>query len=182
MQTDQLHTQVLELRVLLSLLWKALSQHIDSWLAENNHDISRLQLGVLRFLSHEGAHTLSELSRKFGVDPSTLVPTVDGLERRELVRRERDPNDRRRFPISLTETGAAFVADLPHITAGDPILLAAETLGPADTEQLLQLICRMIHAIPDGETQLKNALPRLLAYGAKETYLSCKLKPNHNDR
>ena len=43
--------------------------------------------------------TSSELSRKFQVDPSTLVPTVNGLEKRGLIYRTRDTNDRRRQPF-----------------------------------------------------------------------------------
>lgn len=70
------------------------------------------QLGV----SAEEAHLLSylesyspapiyELQRVFGHRPSTLTGLIDRLERRRLVRRERNPEDGRSFLITLTGSG-----------------------------------------------------------------------------
>ncbi|NKY32780.1 MarR family transcriptional regulator [Nocardia speluncae] len=40
-----------------------------------------------------------------GMDPSQVVALLDGLEERELVRRQPDPNDRRSKLLVATDTG-----------------------------------------------------------------------------
>ena len=46
-----------------------------------------------------------ELGGRLGLDPSGLVATIDGLQRRELVERKPDPDDRRRYALHLTDHG-----------------------------------------------------------------------------
>lgn len=174
LEDDKLRTHVFELRVLMSLAWKSAMHHLEQWLAQHEADITRVQLGVLRMIEHEGAHTLSDLSRKWGLDPSTLVPTIDALERKDYVSRERDPQDRRRVLISLTERGRLIIQHVPLIADDDPLLNALNTLGEADTQQLLTLLCRLVHLMPEGEQMMEDAQSRLFAYGAKETHLICK--------
>ncbi|MFW5748663.1 MAG: MarR family winged helix-turn-helix transcriptional regulator [Chloroflexota bacterium] len=176
--TDRQHTNVLELRSMMHSLWKLVSQYTDQWLADQGVDITRLQLGLLRMLEHEGAHTLSELSRKFGVDPSTLVPTVNALERKGYITRERDPDDRRRVPIGLTDAGQTLSQSIPAVTDDDPLLLALAQLGDADTEHLLRLMCRLVSLMPEGALLLTHMESRLSAQGAKKDFLICK---HHDD-
>ncbi|PJF23565.1 MAG: hypothetical protein CUN56_00280 [Phototrophicales bacterium] len=171
---EKLKTHVFELRVLMSLAWKSAMQHLDQWLAQHEADITRVQLGVMRTIDQEGAHTLSDLSRKWGLDPSTLVPTVDALERKRYITKQRDPQDRRRVLISLTELGKQVVANVPLIPEDDPLFNALKSLGEQDTHQLLTLLCKLVHRMPQGEQLIEDAQSRLFAHGAKETYLICK--------
>lgn len=46
------------------------------------------------------------------VDPSVLVALLNALEDRDLVRRRRDPADRRRHIVEITEAGASSVTKL----------------------------------------------------------------------
>lgn len=46
-----------------------------------------------------------------GIDPSGLIATIDELEQRGWLERRRDPGDRRRNVIVLTEAGAAKLAE-----------------------------------------------------------------------
>jgi DNA-binding MarR family transcriptional regulator len=173
---SQTLTQVLEFRVLLSSIWKASVQHVEARLAEAGLDLTRLQHGVLRIVSVEGPQTMSELSRKFGLDPSTLVPTLDALERKQLIQRERDPNDRRRIPISLTAAGVEAVQTIHPVGQDDPMMQALAHLGADDAQQLLTLLCQVLHHLPEGGDILANSQSQLAAYGAEERYLICKQK------
>ena len=87
------------------------------------------QLGVLEALLHKGAMTHRELGRKVLTSAGNMTDVVDKLERRELVRRERDRADRRAVRVELTEAGRALIeplfprhaADIARAMAGLPI-------------------------------------------------------------
>jgi len=174
MTDEKLHTRTVEFKLLIGALWKASASSTEKWLHEEDFGITRLQLGLLRVLHLDGANTISELSRKFGVDPSTLVPTVDSLERKALLTRGRDPNDRRRVPLTLTDEGVALIAHIPSVRDDDPIYTAFQGLGDDQAQALLELILALIDHMPDGQQVLAEAIPRLHAHGAKEAHLVCK--------
>src|SRR5829696_6160108 len=55
----------------------------------------------------QGVSSPGELARLWQVTPAVITGIIDRLERRELVRREPDPDDRRRLRLALTDTGLA---------------------------------------------------------------------------
>jgi DNA-binding MarR family transcriptional regulator len=61
--------------------------------------------GVLNVLDIEGAITQQALGQAVGIDPSSMVATIDELEARGLVERRRHPSDRRAHALYLTEAG-----------------------------------------------------------------------------
>jgi DNA-binding MarR family transcriptional regulator len=66
--------------------------------------------GVLNVLDEEGSITQHALGRCVGVDPSSMVSTIDELEARGLVERRRNPSDRRAHALHLTEAGSETLA------------------------------------------------------------------------
>lgn len=65
---------------------------------------------LLSFLRSYAPCPVGELVRVFGLKASTLTSMLDRLERRGLVTREVDPEDRRSFLVRITGEGEA-VAD-----------------------------------------------------------------------
>jgi DNA-binding MarR family transcriptional regulator len=61
--------------------------------------------GVLNVLDAEGAITQHALGACVGIDPSSMVATLDELESKELVERRRNPRDRRAHSVWLTPKG-----------------------------------------------------------------------------
>lgn len=53
----------------------------------------------------DGSHTQGELVRMVGLDKTTMVVTLDGLEAAGLVERRPAPNDRRARVIAVTPAG-----------------------------------------------------------------------------
>ncbi|MGW7288775.1 MarR family winged helix-turn-helix transcriptional regulator [Streptomyces sp. NPDC054847] len=53
-----------------------------------------------------------DLGARLGVDPSVLVALLNALEDRDLVRRRRDPADRRRHIVEITDAGVTAVTKL----------------------------------------------------------------------
>ncbi len=164
MNIDEQRRTAIEIHMLGAIMTKktVLAMESDPVLVEAG--ISLPQFGVLRALG-QSARTISELSRLIMVDPSTLVPVVDALERMGLAVRGRDPDDRRRVPISLTPRGAEVAAQRPMggpFAAGDnPLLKSIVDMGPEHAQQLLTLLREMISFLPDGDDILQRVATRL---------------------
>ena len=97
------------------------------------------QLGVLEALLHKGAMTHRELGRKVLTSAGNMTDVVDKLERRDLVRRVRDPVDRRAVRVELTEPGRALIGELFPRHAAD-IARAMAGLPTADLVRLGELL------------------------------------------
>ncbi|MEN3539914.1 MarR family transcriptional regulator [Microbispora sp. ZYX-F-249] len=64
---------------------------------------------VLTAIDAMGPQSQQQLARAHGIDRTTMVSVVDGLERLGLVRRSRDPGDRRKYAIVLTGEGESLL-------------------------------------------------------------------------
>lgn len=74
----------------------------------HQHGFSTTQFMVLGLIERSRECepcTISSLAAKLGLDPATVVRTVDSLEKRGLVERQRDKQDRRQVFINFTESG-----------------------------------------------------------------------------
>jgi DNA-binding MarR family transcriptional regulator len=163
--TDDPHEDIkqlyLELRALTWTFAKQSRQALEHRLQAEGVDMSWLQHGILRVLHHEGDNTISELSKIFKCDPSTLVPSVDALERKGFVQRARDSQDRRRVILSVTDAAREFSARLDAVHDDDPILNSLGKMGRKSGEELVQLMRQLIRGMPDGENTLEHLQERL---------------------
>ena len=66
--------------------------------------------GALNVLDAEGAITQQTLGKCTGIDPSSMVSTIDDLEAAGLVERRQHPSDRRAHALHLTDEGRATLA------------------------------------------------------------------------
>jgi DNA-binding MarR family transcriptional regulator len=67
---------------------------------------------VLAALRHEDHQTLSDLASHTGSELSYLSRAVTALETKGYIQRSESPSDRRNIHLSITEAGAAIVAEL----------------------------------------------------------------------
>jgi DNA-binding MarR family transcriptional regulator len=63
------------------------------------------ELGALTILAEEGPLSQQRLGERQGVDRTTMVAVVDGLERKGLVERRRNSADRRAYALHATPKG-----------------------------------------------------------------------------
>jgi DNA-binding MarR family transcriptional regulator len=103
-------------------------------LASADLDLSLRQFAALHGI-RDGAESPGELARLWQVTPAVLTGIVDRLERRGLVRREVDPNDRRRQRLALTEEGSAASEDVEQALVNE----LAGQLATASEEELAAL-------------------------------------------
>lgn len=162
MQMDEIEflERARETQMLLPTISKVWHQAIQQHLNEHGSGLSGLQFGLLRMINLEPL-TSSELSRKFQVDPSTLVPTVNGLEKRGLIYRTRDSSDRRRQPLYLTEQGAELIKSIPFPIENNDLTDSLRKMGPEKTTQLVTLLRELISGVTNGETILAEVQDRL---------------------
>src|SRR5882757_9689973 len=66
----------------------------------------------LRVLAERGELNQLELSRRVGIASTTAVPALDSMESRGLLKRTRDPEDRRKYYVGLTAEGRRLVEKL----------------------------------------------------------------------
>lgn len=105
-------------------------------------DLTPTQFATLAALLENGPLSQNLLGRVTAMDPATIQGVVSRLRARDLVARQTDPQDRRRFLITLTETGRATVtARIPSARR-----VTRATLAPLTQEELtlfLSLLRRM---------------------------------------
>jgi MarR family 2-MHQ and catechol resistance regulon transcriptional repressor len=100
------------------------------------------QFGVLESLHHLGPLSQGELAHKLLKSNGNLTLVVDNLERRRLVKRRRDREDRRRVVVHLTAKGSRLIAEQFPLQAR-AVRDAMAALAPYEQRHLADL-CRRL--------------------------------------
>lgn len=98
--------------------------------------------GILRLLRTDAGISQQELSAKLQIHPSRLVAVLDNLEKRKLVERKPNPDDRRVYSLHLTKNGGEILERIGKIAREhQDALLAA--LNSDERQQLTELLHRV---------------------------------------
>ncbi len=84
-------------------LWRASHTRIAEKL--ESIGLTPASFAVLNLLGKSDAMIQQEIGKAIGIDPSTMVALLDGLERSGLVTRTPHPNDRRARVVVVTSKG-----------------------------------------------------------------------------
>ncbi|MEZ4297134.1 MAG: MarR family transcriptional regulator [Polyangiaceae bacterium] len=106
------------------------------------------QFGTLETLFHLGPLCQSEIGKKILRSSGNITLVIDNLEKRGLVRREREEGDRRRVSVHLTEEGEALIRRVFPGHASR-ITEAMETLSTGEQEELGRLCRKLGKAVAD---------------------------------
>ena len=98
-------------------LSRLLRHNLRRILGEANLDITPEQYFMLYKLYHKDGVPQAQLADPAFGDYPNMTRMIDGLEKKQLVIRDNDPNDRRRYLIRLTKKGRA------QMTALEPIVI-----------------------------------------------------------
>jgi DNA-binding MarR family transcriptional regulator len=98
--------------------------------------------GALNVLDAAGAITQHALCKGTGMDPSSMVSTIDELEARGLVERRPHPSDRRAHALHITDAGRETLARGRRIARQAQEELLAP-LNEEEREQLRSLLLRL---------------------------------------
>lgn len=98
---------------------------------------------VLKMLAAVGPRSQQALSEELRIDRSVMVGIADDLERAGHIRRERDPEDRRAYAVTITAAGRRALAKAEKAV---PAFLdrTFAALTPAEREQLTTLLGKLL--------------------------------------
>lgn len=120
-------------------------------MGEANLTIS--QFGVLEALHHKGPLCQRDIASKILKSSGNMTLVIDNLEKRQLVRRERDTNDRRYFTIRLTDEGKTLIADV--FTRVEAAIVQEMSVLSEEEQQTLGRICKKL-GLQEAAPQTQN--------------------------
>ncbi len=109
--------------------------------------LSGKHFGCMATIANEGPLNQQKLGDRLRVDRTTIVALVDELERRGLVTRRRNPEDRRAYALEATGEGRRWVKRTSAALARAESALL-EGLEPAEREELIRLLQKLIYGAP----------------------------------
>jgi DNA-binding MarR family transcriptional regulator len=106
--------------------------------------------GAMNMLDYEGDVSQQQLGRAIGMDPSSMVSTIDELEAKGWVQRRRHPTDRRAYALHITAEGRETLTRARRLAGGAQDELLAP-LDDVERAQLHDLLLRLVVAVGAGE-------------------------------
>ena len=147
----ELEVDALQVTARLSRIGPLLAKHQEA--VFDQFGLGRGEVGALSALRIAGPPfrlSPTRLGRGLMLSSAGVTSRIDRLERRGLVRRLRDPDDRRGVIVELTDQGLEVVdAAVAALTKSDRELL--ERLDPDEVRQLEVLLRKFLGALEPPE-------------------------------
>lgn len=117
-------------------------------------ELSKNQPIVIKIIGIQGEIMPSTLGKYTGMEKSSLTRMVDDLEKKGIVFRKTDPEDRRKVLVSLTEKGLNCYNYLSNITVemADEILQFVDEKDVEDYVQSLETMVKILRKIDTSRT------------------------------
>ena len=132
--------RALDLYIKLSRAAESVNQRVNRHLQDAHLTVS--QFGVLEAIYHLGPLTPGQLCDKILRSTGNLTLVIDNLEKRRLVARRQNPEDRRSTIVELTPTGCELIVGILPLHV-QTVVQEMAVLSPAEQEQLAAL-CRKL--------------------------------------
>ena len=114
-----------------------LIKSLKSYVADKG--INMTEFSVLELLQHRGKQPIQQIAERILVGSSSIAYVISQLEKKALIEREIDPEDRRVCYIHLSGSGRALMEEVfpPHAQRIDQIF------GAVDEAALTQLLATL---------------------------------------
>jgi len=106
-KTSNQEVQILKLYTQLMRATNTVTEKMHRHLLDYKLSIS--QFGVIEALYHLGPLCQKDIGDKILKTSGNITLVIDNLEKRKLVKREKDPDDRRRMIVRLSESGYVLI-------------------------------------------------------------------------
>ena len=114
-------------------------------------EITLTQVQVLRAL-RDRPLTLGKLGQSVGLSPTSVTRIVDRLERRGLVSRRRESDDRRLVRVHLEPAGDSLMGEI-RVVRGSNLHLAVDAMTGEERRQLTQSLQRLVELARDASAR-----------------------------
>lgn len=160
--------------ILLSL--RRITRAIDVYSRHlaKTYNLTGPQLVCLRQLARDGASSPGELAKQVSLSAATVTGILDRLETRRLVRRRRNPKDKRRVIVALTKEGRELAASAPpplHSRLSKGLAELPQT-EQAAIEEALRSVVAMMEAEDIDAAPLLSAGPATTSPGEVVDFLT----------
>jgi DNA-binding MarR family transcriptional regulator len=137
-----------------------LERHIDATMREtlDAFDLSYGEYKLMMHLRYVGPPYRGKpgkLAKRLGLSTGAMTNRLDNMERRGLVRRLDDPDDRRGVLVELTDEGKKLWDGAVGAQAEKESIVAT-ALDEAERHQLNELLRRLMHAFEEQHGPLKH--------------------------
>ena len=105
-------------------------------------DLTISQFGVLEALHHKGPLCQRDIAAKILKSTGNITLVIDNLEKRGLVRRERDAVDRRYLTVYLTDTGTTLITKT--FSDVEAAIVAEMAVLEPQEQELLGVLCKKL--------------------------------------
>jgi DNA-binding MarR family transcriptional regulator len=105
-------------------------------------ELAPADAGILRLLRINAGISQQELAGRLRIHPSRLVAILDNLEKRSLIERRANPEDRRLYSLHLTGTGTEMLEQIGQVARQHQQALCS-ALTAEEREQLTQLLQKL---------------------------------------
>jgi DNA-binding MarR family transcriptional regulator len=127
-----------------AFLLAQLGAHAASQFAERLGvlELTPPEAGILRLLRMAAGLSQQELAAKLQIHPSRLVAILDNLEKRGLVERRANPDDRRLYSLHLTKDGGELLERIGKVAREHQDALL-DALSREERNELTTLLLRI---------------------------------------
>jgi DNA-binding MarR family transcriptional regulator len=100
--------------------------------------------GTLRTLDASGPTSQQAVAEQLGLSGTAILQTVDRLEAGQLVKRHRNPTDRRSYALQLTPQGHQALRTVTTALATLNVELDTTLGGPPEQQRLRRLLLKLL--------------------------------------
>ena len=108
-------------------------------------DLTPIQYGVLKCIWQMDLHNPKEIAEYLGIENSTISGILDRMEKKELIERDIDKEDRRYVRIKLTKSGKELEGPV-NKTIEDFNKEALSIFTKDEASQLRDMLLKLMHS------------------------------------
>lgn len=132
-----------QIGVFLNLVHNRFKQHFSTLLQEKGYNITPEQFLVMDTLWNNGANmSQQQIADTIIKDKNSVVKLIDGLEKKQLVKRVANIDDRRQNLIELTPLGKEIEENVKE-TAMNAVGTITEGIGKQELQTFINVLTKM---------------------------------------
>lgn len=107
------------------------------------------EIFAINYIAIHGDDVLpGEISNDMDVSSARVAQTLNNLEKKGLITRRIDPNDRRKILVTLTPEGKTF-SEMHRKHILETVVKMLEMLGEDDAREFVRIMARLVKIAPE---------------------------------